>query len=80
MILIALNTVKQKLKAINLQSYVETFRRRLMENIQRRLTRPLDPIYPILYLDCIVVKIRQERSCWAYGCLKMKGLNFGWAC
>jgi transposase-like protein len=24
-------------------------------------SRPLDPIYPIIYLDCIVVKIRQDK-------------------
>jgi len=24
-------------------------------------SRPLDPIYPIVYLDCIVVKIRQDK-------------------
>jgi transposase-like protein len=25
-------------------------------------SRPLDPVYPILYLDCIVVKIRQDKQ------------------
>ena len=25
-------------------------------------SRPLDPVYPIVYLDCIVLKIRQERQ------------------
>lgn len=25
-------------------------------------SRPLDPVYPILYLDCIVVKIRQDQQ------------------
>ncbi len=25
-------------------------------------SRPLDPIYPIVYLDCIVVKIRQDKQ------------------
>jgi transposase-like protein len=24
-------------------------------------SRPLDPIYPIIYLDCIVVKVRQDK-------------------
>ncbi len=24
-------------------------------------SRPLDPIYPIIYLDCLVVKIRQDK-------------------
>lgn len=25
-------------------------------------SRPLDPVYPIVYLDCIVVKIRQDKQ------------------
>jgi putative transposase len=24
--------------------------------------RPLDPVYPIVYLDCIVLKIRQDKQ------------------
>jgi transposase-like protein len=26
-------------------------------------SRPLDPIYPIIYIDCLVVKIRQTNVC-----------------
>jgi len=25
-------------------------------------SRPLDPLYPIVYLDCIVVKVRQNKQ------------------
>ena len=25
-------------------------------------SRPLDPLYPMVYLDCIVVKIRQDKQ------------------
>jgi len=33
----------------------------VLEKVVEWQTRPLDPVYPILYLDCIVVKIRQDK-------------------
>lgn len=33
----------------------------VLENVIEWQARPLDEIYPIVYLDCIVVKIRQEK-------------------
>jgi putative transposase len=33
----------------------------VLEKVIEWQTRPLDTIYPILYLDCIVVKIRQDK-------------------
>jgi len=33
----------------------------VMEQVVEWQSRPLDPIYPIVYLDCIVVKIRQDK-------------------
>ncbi len=31
-----------------------------MERVVEWQSRPLEPVYPIVYLDCIVVKIRQD--------------------
>jgi transposase-like protein len=33
----------------------------VMERVTQWQSRPLDPVYPIVYLDCIVVKIRQDK-------------------
>jgi putative transposase len=33
----------------------------VMERVIEWQSRPLDPVYPIVYLDCIVVKIRQDK-------------------
>jgi len=32
------------------------------EQVDEWQTRPLDSVYPIAYLDCLVVKIRQEKQ------------------
>lgn len=34
----------------------------VMDEVAQWQSRPLDPIYPIVYLDCIVVKIRQNKQ------------------
>ena len=34
----------------------------VMEKVVEWQARPLEPIYPIVYLDCIVVKIRQDKQ------------------
>ncbi len=34
----------------------------VMERVVEWQFRPLDPVYPIVYLDCIVVKIRQDKQ------------------
>ena len=33
----------------------------VIEQVTQWQSRPLDPIYPIVYLDCIVLKIRQDK-------------------
>ena len=33
----------------------------IMERVVEWQSRPLEPVYPIVYLDCIVVKIRQDK-------------------
>jgi putative transposase len=35
---------------------------RVLENVVEWQNRPIDPVYPIVYLDCIVLKIRQNKS------------------
>jgi putative transposase len=32
-----------------------------MEQVVQWQSRPLDAVYPIVYLDCIVLKIRQDK-------------------
>lgn len=34
----------------------------VIERVVEWQSRPLDPVYPIVYLDCIVVKIRQDKQ------------------
>ena len=34
----------------------------VIEQVVEWQNRPLDPVYPIVYLDCIVVKIRQDKQ------------------
>ncbi len=34
----------------------------VIEQVVEWQSRPLDAIYPIVYLDCIVVKIRQDKK------------------
>ncbi len=33
----------------------------IMERVVEWQSRPLEPVYPIVYLDCIVVKICQDK-------------------
>lgn len=34
---------------------------RVIEQVHEWQNRPIDPLYPIVYLDCIVLKIRQDK-------------------
>ena len=34
---------------------------RVIDQVHEQQNRPVDPIYPIVYLDCIVLKIRQDK-------------------
>jgi len=34
----------------------------VLDLITEWLSRPLDEVYPIVYLDCIVLKIRQDKQ------------------
>lgn len=35
---------------------------RVLEEVTQWQSRPLDPIYPIVYLDCIVIKVRENMT------------------
>ena len=45
----------------------------VIEEVTEWQSRPLDPIYPIVYLDCIVLKIRQDKQ------VINKSLTLPWA-
>ncbi|WP_419832802.1 IS256 family transposase [Endozoicomonas atrinae] len=34
----------------------------VLETVTEWQSRPLDPVYPVLYLDCIMVKVRQDKQ------------------
>ncbi len=34
----------------------------VLETVTEWQSRPLDPVYPVLYLDCIMIKIRQDKQ------------------
>jgi len=34
----------------------------VIEQVKEWQSRPLDALYPIVYLDCIVVKVRQDNT------------------
>jgi putative transposase len=66
----------------------------VMEEVKLWQSRPLDPVYPILYLDCIYVKVRDgsvrskavylastwrgRRRCWDCGWPRRKGPSSGY--
>ena len=42
-------------------SMISRVTERVMETVREWQSRPLDPLYPIVYLDCIVLKIRHNQ-------------------
>ena len=34
----------------------------MLEDVQAWRTRPLERVYPIAYFDCLMVKVREDRS------------------
>ncbi len=48
---------------------------RVIEQVHEWQNRPLDPLYPIVYLDCIVLKIRANQQVALSG----TGHQYGWA-
>ena len=65
----------------------------VMDEVISWQNRPLDSVYPVLFLDCIVIKVREnkrvinksvflalaikKKSSWVSGCQKMKAQSFG---
>jgi putative transposase len=43
-------------------SLISKVTERVMDEVIQWQSRPLDSVYPIVYLDCIVVKIRQDKQ------------------
>ncbi len=42
---------------------ISTVTASVLEEVKSWQSRPLDRVYPILYLDCIVVKVKEDNSC-----------------
>jgi transposase-like protein len=42
-------------------SFISRVRDSVLEEVEQWQTRELDPLYPIFYLDCIVLKIRENQ-------------------
>jgi putative transposase len=47
----------------------------VLEDVQAWRTRPLDGVYPIVYFDCLMVKVREDRSVRARACYLAVGVS-----
>jgi putative transposase len=47
----------------------------VLEDVQAWRTRPLDAVYPIVYFDCLMVKLREDRSVRARACYLAVGVS-----
>jgi putative transposase len=47
----------------------------VLEDVQAWRTRPLDGVYPIVYFDCLMVKIREDRSVRSRACYLAVGVS-----
>ena len=47
----------------------------VLEDIAAWRTRPLDPVYPIVYLDAMMVKVREDRSVQNRACYTALGVS-----
>jgi transposase-like protein len=56
------STFKEMYDADVSPSLVSKVTNAVIEQVIEWQSRPLDPVYPIVYLDCIVVKIRQDKQ------------------
>jgi putative transposase len=47
----------------------------VLEDVATWRTRPLDPVYPIAYFDCLMVKVREDRSVRNRACYLAIGVS-----
>ena len=47
----------------------------VLEDVRAWRTRPLDGVYPIVYFDCLMVKVREDRSVRARACYLAIGVS-----
>jgi putative transposase len=47
----------------------------VLEDVAAWRTRPLDAVYPIVYFDCLMVKVREDRSVRARACYLAVGVT-----
>lgn len=59
----------------------------VLEDVAEWRSRPLDVVYPVLYLDALVVKVKEDRSVQNRACYLAVGVNLegeretlGWRC
>jgi len=55
------DTFEEMYRATISATQVSNITEAVMEKIIEWQARPLDEVYPIIYLDCIVVKIKQDK-------------------
>ncbi len=48
----------------------------VIDQVTQWQNRPLDAFYPIVYLDCIVVKVRHNRHRHQQGCISCFGCQY----
>jgi putative transposase len=54
-------------------TFISNITEAVMDEVRQWQNRPLDAIYPIVYLDCLVVKVRENQrvlnkaSIWCWG-------------
>ena len=47
----------------------------VLEDVQAWRSRPLDAVYPIVYFDCLMVKVREDRSVRSRACYLAVGVS-----
>ena len=47
----------------------------ILEDVQAWRTRPLERVYPIAYFDCLMVKVREDRSVQNRACYLAIGVS-----
>lgn len=55
-------TFKEMYEADVSETLISKVTESVLETVTEWQSRPLDPVYPVLYLDCIMVKIRQNKQ------------------
>ena len=60
-------------------TFISNITEAVMEEVRQWQTRPLDALYPIVYVDCLVVKVRENQRVREYGLVFGAGRRYGGA-